>query len=363
MSCLVLVLATITIGFNSESVSAAQIVNRSVALQTGDTGDGGSKPGGSVKHLVSFTVPTTNDIGSIQFLYCTTASGTCATPTGLVTTAATLGFEGPNATGFSIVNTTNGSPYITRAASSVTGSTALSYRLDSVTNPSTANQMFFIRIATFASTDTTGTPVDTGTVAASTATQIELTGTMPESLIFCTGEEITATAGIPDCTSATPGAIQFNQLFSPTDTATATSQMAASTNATNGYSISVTGPTLTSGANTIPAMPAATTGTRGISQFGLNLMANTTATSTVAVGTDITPISNGTDLRGQPSTGYNTADTFKFVSGESIAASNFNTPGPTNAQIYTSSYIVNVAGSQTAGTYTTTLTYVCTATF
>jgi hypothetical protein len=361
VSCLVLVLATITIGFNSQSASAAQIVNRSVTLQAGTT-DGGSKPGGVVKHLISFTVPGGTDIGSIQFLYCTTASGTCTTPTGLVTTSATLGNE-TGATGFTMVNTTNGSPYITRAAAPAGTNTALSYRLDTVTNPTATNSMFFIRVATFVSTDTTGTPVDTGTVAASTATQIELTGTMPESLIFCTGANITATAGIPDCTTATSGAISFNQLFSPTDTATATSKMAASTNATNGYSISVAGPTMTSGSNTIPAMAAAAAGTRGVSQFGLNLMANTTATSTIAVGNNITPTSNGTDLRGQPSTGYEVPDTFKFVSGAPIAASNFNTPGPTNAQIYTASYIVNVAGSQTAGTYTTTLTYVCTATF
>jgi hypothetical protein len=110
-------------------------------------------------------------------------------------------------------------------------------------------------------------------------------------------------------------------------------------------------------------MSVAGPGVRGTSQFGLNLVANTTATSTVAVGNAVAPTANGTDLRGQPSTGYDTIDNFKFVNGEAVAASNFNTPGPTNAQIYTASYIVNVAGSQTAGTYVTTLTYVCTATF
>ena len=36
---------------------------------------------------------------------------------------------------------------------------------------------------------------------------------------------------------------------------------------------------------------------------------------------------------------------------------------PHEAQVYTASYIVNVAGNTYAGTYTTTLTYICTPTF
>jgi hypothetical protein len=139
--------------------------------------------------------------------------------------------------------------------------------------------------------------------------------------------------------------------------------MAASTNAANGYSITVHGDTLTSGSNTIPAMGATAAPARGTSQFGMNLKANTTGVSTVAVGAEVAPVSNGTDLRGQASTDYRTVDQFKFVSGNPVAASDFNTPGPTNAQIFTASYIVNVAGSQIAGTYTTTLTYICTPTF
>jgi hypothetical protein len=358
-----LVVSSVSFAFHSTSVSAAQITARKLTLQAGAT-DGGSKPNGNVNHFFEFTVPTTGTaIGSIKFEYCTTASGTCTMPVGLVTSSATIGSEGANATGFGIVTTTNGAPYLTRTAATPTGG-ALSYRLDGIVNPTAVNTAFFVRIATYNSTNTSGSPIDTGTVTASTSTQIELTGTMPESLIFCTGATISVNGGgVPDCSTATSGAVEFDQLFSPTDTATAKSQMAASTNATNGYSITVAGPTLTSGSNTIPAMTVAGPGVRGTSQFGMNLVLNTTATSTVAAGANILPAANGTDLRGQPSTGYSTPDNFKFLSGDPVAASNFNTPGPTNAQIYTASYIVNVAGSQTAGTYVSTLTYVCTATF
>ncbi len=342
-------------------VDAAQIVTRSLTLQAGAS-DGGSKPGGVVNHFFTFTLPTAGTLGSIQFLYCTTASGTCTTPTGLVTTAATMGTQS-GATGFTLVNATNGAPYITRSASSISASTAVTYQLLSVTNPTTTNQTFYVRISSFVTTNVSGGATDTGTVTASTATQIVLTGVMPESLIFCSGGTINTTAGIPDCATATSGSISFNQLFSPAAAATATSQLAASTNAGSGYNITVNGPTLTFGATTIAAMSTAGPGVVGTGQFGMNLMANTTASSTPAVGTAVAPAANGTNYKGQPLSGYNTADTFKFISGDSVANSANGGAGPSDSQIFTVSYIVNVSGSQLAGTYTTTLTYICTATY
>jgi hypothetical protein len=346
-----------------KSTSAAPITSRSLTLQAGAT-DGGSMPGGVVNHAFAFTVPSVGNtnIGSIQFEYCTLAGGTCTTPTGLVTTSATMGSQS-GATGFTLNNTTNGAPYITRTAAAVTAGTALTYQLLSVTNPTTTNQTFFVRISTFATTNATGSATDTGVVAASTATQIVLTGTMPESLIFCTGATVGTTSGVPDCSTASAGTVNFNQLFSPTDTATATSQMAASTNAGSGYVITVNGPTLTSGSNTITAMGTSTVGVRGTSQFGLNLKANTVTTSNPAIGTEVAPAANGTNLRGQAITGYNSVDDFKFTTADSVANSANGGAGGTDAQIFTVSYIVNVPGSQPAGTYTSTLTYICTPTF
>jgi hypothetical protein len=351
---------------SSEKALAAEITSRSLTLQAGTT-DGGSMPGGEVNHLFAFTVATTGNVGSIKFLYCTTAAGSCTTPTGVDTTSATLGSQS-GATGFTLNNTTNAAPYITRSTASISASTAVTIQLLTVVNPdgtdcSSDNCTFFVRISTYASTDTTGGSTDTGTVAASTSTQIVLTGTMPESLVFCTGETVSTTAGIPDCATATDGSITFNQLFSPTDTATATSQMAASTNAGFGYVVSVNGVTLTSGSNTITAMGSATTGVRGTSQFGINLKANTTTTSTPAIGTEVAPAANGTNYKGRALTGYSTVDSFKFVTGDSIADSGNGGAGGTDAQIFTLSYVVNVNGAQPAGIYTTTLTYICTPTF
>lgn len=366
----------------SSNVYAANITSRSLTLQPGAT-DGGSKPGGTVNNLFTFTLPTTGtQINSIKFQYCTTADididgGTCTTPHGLSTTGATMGTKSGVANGFDTLNaTTNGSPYLSSSAGVTPDGNSATIQLLSVVNQDVNaancggadNCTFFVRITTYTSSDATGTPIDTGTVAASTSTQIVLTGTMPESLIFCTGATIAENGGgIPDCSTAGDGDITFNQLFDPTATAHATSQMAASTNANSGYSITVEGTTLTSGSNTIPAMTSAAASSTGTGQFGLNLVKNADfCGSGCDLGGDITPASNGSNLMGAASSGFNTAGTFKFNPGSPnvVAASDSGgSAAPTDPQIYTASYIVNVSGSQPAGTYVTTLTYICTPTF
>ncbi len=349
-----LVVAPIVTVLNSNSANAAQITARSLTLVAGAS-DGGSKPAGVVNHQFNFTT-TGSSIGSIKFEYCTTASVTaCVLPTGVVTTTASLGTTSGWATGATLTATTNGAPYISKTPAA---GGAMSVRFNTVTNPTAANSTFFVRITAYTLANLGGTVVDTGTVAASTAEPIVLTGTMPESLIFCTGATVTV-----NCASSTAGAIAFNQLFSPVDTATATSQMAASTNAGAGYAITVNGATLTSGANTIAAMGTSGLGVRGTGQFGLNLKLNTTLTSTIATGAELTPVSDGVNLKGQAATGYATVDNFKFTTGDVVANSANGGAGPTNSQVYTSTYMVNVAGNQASGTYTTTLTYICTATF
>jgi hypothetical protein len=110
-------------------------------------------------------------------------------------------------------------------------------------------------------------------------------------------------------------------------------------------------------------MASATTSNKSTGQFGMNLKANTTSSASPAVGTEVSPSANGTNYKGQATAGYNTVDTFKYVSGDVVANSANGGNGPTDGQIFTVSYIVNVPGSQAAGSYTTTLTYICTATF
>ena len=358
--------------------NAAQITTRSLELRASDDGlTGGSKPGGTVNHFFTFTVPSSTSLGAIQIQYCTQPADvgalTCVPPTGLNTATATLGGS-TGVTGLSIVNSPT-SVVLTRAPGSPTtpaANTVVTVLLKGVVNPTVKNQTFFARISTYATVDASGAPTDTGSVAAATADPILLSGVMPESLVFCTGATVSAPApsNVPDCSTATAGTIAFNQLFSPTDTATATSQMAASTNAGFGYAITVNGTTLTSGSNTIAGIASAGASARGTAQFGMNLRANTNAVAASFPGTsaDPAPVANATNYKGEAATGYNTADTFKFASGDVVADSyngyvNGTNTAASDAQIFTVSYIANVPGSQPAGTYSTTLTYICTPTY
>lgn len=346
--------------YRIDNAFAAQITDRTLTLQTGGGGDGGSMPGGTVDHKFDFDVPTTGTaIGSIKFEYCDTAQVTaCSTPTGMDASSVSLGAQSGGATGFTIGNGTNAPAptanvvYLTRASASNPTQATLSYTLDDVDNPTTANYTFFVRISTYTASDGTGTAIDTGSVAASTANQIDFTGIMPETLIFCTGATVDVT-----CQTITTDTIDFG-LFSPTATVSATSEMAASTNGETGYVITVSGATLTSGSNTISAIGGtAAASSIGSGQFGLNLVDNATPN----IGSDVTPAFDSGDYLGQPSSEYDTADSFAFnaAATQTVASSS----GPSAAQEYTVSYIVNVAGNQPPGVYTTTLTYICTPTY
>lgn len=430
-----LVLMATPLFLASQTAHAAQITERKLIVEA-DT-MGGSAPsddsipgvttGGLVKHNFSLTVPANTDLGSIRFQYCTTAANstatpTCVAPTGLDTDSATITNQS-GATGFVSKTNDPGADtnefYIARASASTLvdnhptdTATIMTFQFSGVIPPFNTNETFFVRITTYQGLDGATSPVDAGVVAASTATPIVVTGTMPESLVFCTGRTVPVipSTTVPDCANATAGTIGFDKLFSPTDTAATTSQMAASTNATFGYVITVNGATLTSGSNTIAGMVggagAPVASTRGTAQFGLNLVANTTtvadgfgvdaldltpdpnscqttpanagcaawlATDDYADTANITTASDGTSYRGQPLTGYRTVDQFRFVTGESVANSleddadpgtvGTSAQGGTDGQRFTVSYIANVPGNLPAGTYTTTLTYICTPTF
>jgi hypothetical protein len=358
----VLLVSSTLYTLSNKKVYAAQLTSRKVTL-------GSSAGNTATTWTFSFSAPGSSALNGIAFQVCDKAAGACVTPSGWANTGATftsLTYNGSTQAGWTLDNAgAGGAQYLGIKNNSSATATAnpIVATFSSVTNPNTSNEAFYIRITTFTGDDFT-TPLDSGVVAASTAEQIVLTGTMPESLIFCTGESITMVGTIPDCSSATPGTISFNQLFDPTDTAWAVSQMAASTNAGSGYVITVNGPTMTSGSSTIPAIGGSATASNiGVGQFGLNLQANTTPA--VTGSEDENPDSNGTNYKGQPSAPFATPDQFAFQANtvQQVAASDDGGAGATDSQRFTVSYIVNVSGSQTAGTYTSTLTYICTPTF
>ena len=326
-------------------VDAAALTSRSVTLSNSAPSATGTS------YTFGFTVAQATTIKSVNIDICDSASGVCTpagtgVPAGLTTTGATVGTVSGIGSGGSWTGTftTNGRLRIANNAN--TGApTTVSVQINGITNPTATNTTYFARITTYSDAAWT-TPIDAGTVATSTATQIQLSATLDETLTFCTG-----TSGITSssCAGATGTSVNLGTLSSST-TGSGTSQIGISTNANSGYAITVNGATLTSGANTITALAAQTASTQGTSQFGLNLRANTTPT----VGSD--PAGTGTAT---PTANYNTTNQYRFVTGDQIASKNASD----NFRLFTASYIANVPGNQPAGTYTSTMTYIATATF
>lgn len=310
-----------------DSVSAAAITGRSVAI-------GSSVASATTTYTFNFTVPSSTVIKSASFTACTNASGACIPASGFSASTSTLASQPLNlgdATGWTVDTSTSGALKLKKTANvaAPTGNQTVSFA--NVVNPS-AKATFFIRMATF-SDDAYTTGIDTGVVASSTADQVNVTASVDETLTFTLGSTSVALGAL---TSGTTG--------------TGTSTMTVGTNGKTGYSVAYTGNTLTSSEGTIAAMSAAAGSSQGSNQFGMNLVANTTP----FIGSAISGSGTGT-----ASTGYNTANQFKFNSTDTVATS----AGPTNNNTYTVSYIANVNNLTPAGAYSTDINYTATAKF
>lgn len=305
-----------------------------------------SLPSTVTTHSYGFSLASTATIGSIVFESCDNTplrSIPCSTPPGLSVSSAVLQSQ-TGETGFSIdpVNTTANKLIITRppvASSAI----PVTYTFDNITNPSNPKTTIYVRLATYASIDGTGTPIDEGTVAYSTVPDVSFEGYVPPYLTFCVGVLVA-----PNCASFSGVFLDFGEL-STVQPRYLSSQFAIATNDANGYATYVTGPTMTSGNNTITGSTSATVSQPGTSQFGMNLRANTNP----SVGAD--PAGFGT---GVIAPGFDTPNKF-FFNSQSITSS----PIPSDFNVFTVSYIVNVNRAQPAGVYNTTLTYIGSAAF
>lgn len=325
------------------NAQAAQITGRKLTLSN----SAGTATG--VTYTLTMTLPSATVLQSAEAVICTTASGSCSIPSGFSNASSTLSSQPTNlgdASGWSVNTSTSGKLRLKKTGNSAapTGTTTVTF--GNVTNPTANNSTFYARITTY-SDDAWTTPVDTGTVAASTASQITVTASVDETLTFCAGTSITGT----NCGTISGSSVSLGTLTDST-TGSGTSVMAASTNAVSGYAITINGSTLTSGGNTIDAITAGSgsPSSQGTEQFGVNLRDNTTPN----VGSDPTDTTNLTY-----GTGYGTVDSFKFVTGNTVASKS----AASNSTAYTVSYIANVGGATEPGTYTGTYTYICTATF
>jgi hypothetical protein len=306
-----------------------------------------SRASATALHQVGFDITNTSTaIGSISLRFCSNTPSildACTFPTGMDVSGVNLAAQSGE-TGFSVhANTTNNRIVLTRTASAPAGGASV-YDLANIINPNTDGTLY-LRIETFSSTNGLGTNVQDGGVAVYINSALTIGAEVPPYILFCVAVTITAF----DCGSADTYFIDFGN-FLTSVTRTATSQFLAATNAESGYSVTISGTTLTSGLNTIPRLTVPSTSTTGTSQFGLNLRQNTTPTK----GTDV--VGPGTAL---PTANYNTPNQYSFNNGDIIASVDHSD----DIRKYTANYITNIGSAQSGGVYVTTLLFICLANF
>lgn len=98
-------------------------------------------------------------------------------------------------------------------------------------------------------------------------------------------------------------------------------------------------------AHTLTHLTSPTAWNGSAEQFGINLVANT---SPATVGANVTHTPDSTFSFGVPATGYDTANQYKYVKGDTIASS----PKSSGTSNFTISYLYNVTTNTPAGEYT-----------
>jgi hypothetical protein len=339
-AALLVVTTALLVHMLSPAAYGAQLGNRQLLLSN-------NQISATSNYLLSFTLSTAGTIGSVDFSLCSNSpfpSDPCTPPTGLDATGAVLANQS-GITGFSIDPASTANDIILTRAPVPEIVAPATYEFTNVVNPSVKGS-YFVRIQTFATSDASGPASDYGGVAfVISDNSIPVQATVPPYLTFC------AAISIPgqDCANATDQYATFGELSS-LNARTTTSQLLVATNALFGYTVTIFGPTMSSGVNTINPLNITDISRPGTSQFGLNFRAN----SSPSVGSD--PVGPGA---GVASAGYNTPNSFTYNSGDTI----ISTPSVDITRVYTASYIVNVPSNQSPGVYVTTLTYVCLARF
>lgn len=223
--------------------AAAGIINdRSIQISSSIASDTG------VEYKVGFT--GTSNANSIAIDFCSASplfEDTCTAPAGLSVSSAVLSAQ-TGTSGWAIVGAaTTASHLEIGGATALTGGTPATLTLTTITNPSTTGA-FFARIYTYGAADPdwtgagsglTGTVVDFGGVALSTADVISITARVQEKLTFCvssaamSGNNCTGQATPVNLTLGSGTPVVLSTSAPDTDVA----YVQITTNATNGVTV------------------------------------------------------------------------------------------------------------------------------
>ena len=318
----------------------------------------------AVSYNVTFTPASTTSIEGVIVDFCSNSpivGATCTAPSGLSIGTPTVTYGTGIGTGWTASALTASTLELNNTtAQAQSTSTADNFTLTTATNPS-ALGTFYARILTYASSTVAGadpasytatapgTYVDDGGDALSTVAVINISATVQEALSFC---DYVSTAS--SCSTTSPISFSMGHLINGVTVIDSSAvytngvDFNISTNALHGAAINLEGGTLTSGANTIPAV-GGTAGaiTAGTANFGIYLStlgANTTVVS------PYTSSSAGYALNTTATTG---------TYGQEIAA----VSGPVSNSISTITYGVTASNTTAPGVYTATHQLIATATF
>jgi hypothetical protein len=331
------------------------------------------RPSTSATHTFTFTA-TTGTVLSMKFLYCDSAIATCTPgtagsngiPAGINTNTA----GSPTVSGLGSGGswTTDGSPsqgqVIISNASNTGSPGAASVALPTITNPS-ATGTFYIRMTTYSAVSGGGVPLDTVTIAATTAAGVLISATVNPTLTFTVaglgdaatikGAIATEAAGAGACATSTATAVSFPTNMVPNTNYTCGQSLTTTTNAPSGYSVVLRG-THASG-DFLKGTPSAITITDGTGTNASPAAFGTPSESFAYTSSDGV-LSSGTTTR------FATDDTFAKVGNNAATTEEVAYNGaPVNAEAINIGYRIRFSGTTESNTYTGTVLYTCTATF
>ncbi len=374
IACGVFALGVVASVLVSKDVSAAgQITLRSLSISSGVPGKTG------VQYTFTFTPSSTSDIEGLKLQACTTAVGSCTAPTGLSFSSSTYGTQSGWQGGTSFAVDVTGANDCTPSASIICANrtdttaqtlTSRTIRFDTITNPTTTNVAFFVRISLYnANNYPTGAGfVDYGVTASAVVQTLTTSAAVAEVLNFCVGSTTanagSATSVIPsDCTAITGTSVNIGVLsttgvnVSPVTSTNGgdgnNGLVMLRTNSVNGTSVQYHALQASSGTNHLGAIrisgatcdasdPSTSTTDGCINSAGWNGSAPTQTT-----------LSAGTELFGMTIAGVNCESTVSysctFGSGNYnlVRDSNYDGDGTNNATNFTDTDVVS--GTTTSG--------------
>jgi len=293
-------------------------------------------------------------IKCIKLLFTDTATGS-AVPTGMSTTGGGVTFDTtntnyvPTPASWTFTHTLNGTITLTNAAGEIPASAAArKVVINGITNASTADTKYWLKISTFNNIDCTTAPVDNASTLFILTNASTLSLTVDDTLTFT----INAVAGGQLCNAATSTAastattIPFGTVTSAANSIVC-QDLQAATNATNGYTIYAryTAQPTNALAQTIVNHTGTNAAPTAFPAAGTEAYGYTTNDATLGTGTAGRFISNL--WAGMTTTNAEVA---------------FEAAG-VNTTTYRIGHEVGVSLITRPGTYTTTVIYTCTPTY